>query len=408
MNERTRKLIEERAVLNTEARGLVDTAGKEDRLMTDEENKRHGVIFAEQSKIKDQIDVEKRQIEMNRDAADSELRVSDAEKAKSAGKELNSEERSMVAYRTVLRTNEVSGTGAEEFRALQADSDPAGGYSVPQQAATQLIKAVDDLVFIRALANVIPVTTGDSLGAVSLDADPEDGTWSGEIQEFDEDTAMKFGKRELNPTAIKKLVKVSKKLLRTSTLNIDALVRDRLAYKFGITQEKGFLTGNGAAQALGVFTASAEGISTGRDVSAGNTNTAITADNLKNNKYNLKAGYRNNAQWVFHRDAIKEVSKLKDGEGRYLWQDSIALDEPDRLLNLPVNESEYAPNTFTSGLYVGILADFSWYWIADSLTMTIQVLLEKYATTSQNGYIADMEVDGMPVLEEAFTRVTLT
>jgi len=39
--------------------------------------------------------------------------------------------------------------------------------------------------------------------------------------------------------------------------------------------------------------------------------------------------------------------------------------------------------------------------------MRIQVLTELYAETNQNGYIGRMEVDGMPVLEEAFVRVKM-
>ena len=42
------------------------------------------------------------------------------------------------------------------------------------------------------------------------------------------------------------------------------------------------------------------------------------------------------------------------------------------LLDVPVIMSEYAPNTFTTGLYVGIIGDLSKYWIADAMTLGIQ------------------------------------
>jgi len=81
--------------------------------------------------------------------------------------------------------------------------------------------------------------------------------------------------------------------------------------------------------------------------------------------------------------------------------------DPDRLLNYPVHESEYAPNTFTSGKRVGMLGDFSQYWIVDALTMTIKVLMELYAETNQIGYIGRQETDGMPIDAKAFSVVTL-
>jgi HK97 family phage major capsid protein len=181
----------------------------------------------------------------------------------------------------------------------------------------------------------------------------------------------------------------------------------RLGYKFGVSQEKAFMTGNGSHQPLGIFTASAHGISTGRDVSTGNTSSAFTVDGLIEAKYSLKSQYHGKAEWIFHRDAVKMLAKLKDTTNQYLWQPAIIQGSPDLLLGRPVTMSEYCPNTFTTGLYVGIFGDFSNYWIADALNVQMQRLVELYAETNQTGFIGRLESDGMPVLEEAFARVKL-
>jgi HK97 family phage major capsid protein len=155
--------------------------------------------------------------------------------------------------------------------------------------------------------------------------------------------------------------------------------------------------------------ASNDGIPTSRDVSADNTATAITADGLINAKYSLKAQYHSSEalRWIFHRDAIKMIRKLKADDGQYIWQPGLATDRPDTILDVPYIMSEYAPNTFTTGLYVGILGDFSHYWIADAMTLQIQRLVELYAESNQVGFIGRLECDGMPVLAEAFARVKL-
>jgi HK97 family phage major capsid protein len=153
-----------------------------------------------------------------------------------------------------------------------------------------------------------------------------------------------------------------------------------------------------------VFTASANGVSTARDVATDNAATEIAADNLQECKYALKGQYWAKAQWVGHRDWVKRVSKLKNSEGQYLWQPGLQAGQPDRLLNFPVNMSEFAPNTFTANLYVAVLGDFSNYWIADVLAMEIQRLDELYAATSQTGFKIETHSDGMPVLAEAFVR----
>ena len=69
--------------------------------------------------------------------------------------------------------------------------------------------------------------------------------------------------------------------------------------------------------------------------------------------------------------------------------------------------TENAPHTFTTGLYVGILGDFQYYWIVDGMNMEIQVLTELYARQNQIDYLGRIETDGMPVLDEAFARVKL-
>lgn len=308
----------------------------------------------------------------------------------------------------------VNGTHAEELRNLQMDLDTAGGFLVtPQEFAARLIAAVDDLVYIRQMATVFTLASAATLGIPSRDADIADSDWTPELLTGSEDTALAFGKRELQPHPLAKRIKVSNKLLRAGALDAEAIVRDRLAYKFGITQEKAFLTGSGVQQPLGIFTAASQGISTARDVQTGSSSN-FTADGLIEAKYTLKPQYWKNARWMFHRSGIKLIRKLKDSNGQYLWstagvgigQAPITSDAgaSDMLLDLPVILSEYVPSTFTTGLYVGCLGDFSFYWIADALSIQIQRLVELYAATNQTGFIARAEMDGMPVLEEAFVR----
>ena len=398
-----------KASLVTEARALNEIAVKAGRDLDGEEQKRWDVMMSDAITMGDRIEREEKLMDAERAIeADGERRTEPdpISEVREERKEDDREEKHMGLFRRFLSKSISS--HEYESRALQADSDVAGGYTLaPAQWTSQLIKAIDNQTFIRGMANVIAVTSSDSLGAPALDADPEDATWQSEIATVNEDTAMNFGSRELKPSHYAKLLKVSNKLLMTSAIGIEALVRERLAYKAGVTEEKTFLTGHGAGQPLGCMTADATGISTGRDVSDGNTTTTFTFDGLKNAKYSLKGQYWARLAWVFHRDAVKMAAKIKNGEGNYIWESSVRMGEPDRLLNFPVHMSEYQSNTFTTGLYVGILGDFANYWIADLNAVSIQRLDELYAATHQTGYILSRYVDGMPVLEEAFARVTL-
>ncbi|MFO7537610.1 MAG: phage major capsid protein [Chloroflexota bacterium] len=294
-----------------------------------------------------------------------------------------------------------------QVRNLQADSQPKGGYLLtPLQFVDMLIKNVDDMVFLRQWATVLTLGSAESLGAPTLESDPADADWTSELKTGQEDDNMEFGRRELHPHPLAKRIRISRKLLMKLP-NVESFAAQRFGYKFAITWEKAGMLGTGANQPLGVFVASNQGISTARDVVGGNTATSITFDGLITSKYALKGQYWPRARWLFHRDSLAQIAKLKDLEDRYLWRESVRAGEPDRLLNLPVFMSEYAPNTFTANQYVGMLADFSWYWIADSMSFDIQRLDELYAESNQVGMIGRLESDGQPVLEEAFVRVQL-
>lgn len=404
MTPRIREMLEERARKVEAAGQILARAESEKRDLTSEEQAQFDKLHDEALNLKTKADAEHARNERQRQL---EAELGSARQVPATQDTGKTTTDAMRAFRSFLLGGRFALTETER-RALQADSPTAGGFLVsPQEFASELIKAIDDQTFIRRLSKVFTVSGADSLGAASLDADPADATWTSEIGTGTEDSSMAFGKRELKPYPLAKRIKVSGKLMRLSAVPAEAMVRERLAYKFGVTFEKAGLTGSGAGQPLGVFTASNDGIPTGRDVSTGNTTTAFTWDGLVNAKYSLKSGYLTRAAWVMHRDAVKMAAKIKDGEGRPVFELAGSAGVSDRLLGLPLYMSEYAPNTFTSQLYVGILGDFQYYWIADALQLAIQRLDELYAESNQIGFIGRLESDGMPVLGEAFARVKL-
>lgn len=402
-----KKLIEERARSWERMKTLNDLADSEERSL-------QGTEVEEYERL--EADVEARSTEIERKTRfEAQSKVYDAPagapEQRRAAVQSQGEERDerreaeLVEFRSFLRG---------ERRALQADSDTEGGYLLaPQTIAAALLANVKNQTFMRQLAHIETINQSESLGVVSLDNDFGSADWTQELTQTVVDEALRLGKRELKPIPLTKETKLSRTLVRRTAGKAETLVLDRLGYQFGITMENAYMNGSGAGQPLGVFVASALGITTGRDVSTDNTTTAITADGLIEAKHTLKGQYWPRARWIFHRDAIKKIRKLKDGNDQYLWSPGIGTGNgvsggvPNLILDTPYEMSEYVPNTWTTGLYVGILGDFSYYWILDALQLEIQVLNELYARTNQFGYIGRLETDGMPVLEEAFVRVKL-
>lgn len=395
---------QERAKLARQARGILDVAQAASRSLTGEEEQTFDRLMKDADGLEATIEREERARELERRVADLNPPADDRPGA-------GGEEAVARAWSAYLR----DGRGAlseEHVRALNMGSDPEGGYLVaPQQWVAQLIQAIDDEVPLRDLATIMTLTQGESLGVPTLDTDLGDADWTSELGTGSQDDALRFGKRELRPHPIAKRVKVSKTLLRRATLDPEQIVRDRMAYKFGVTQEKAFMTGDGNQKPLGLFTASADGIPTSRDhdvktASGGLDNTGgAAADDLIEAKYALKAAYHPRSRWLFHRNVLAGIRKLKDGNDVYIWQAGLAADRPDMILDIPYVLSEFAPSVMTDESYIGLLGDFSFYWIVDTLAFEVQRLMELYAESNQVGFIGRAEMDAMPVLAEAFIRL---
>jgi len=418
-----REMLEKRAKLISDARAIYTLAEKEERDATAEERQKFDVIMADSDTLKDDADrigklevaesgLEESQGRQSR-LADPEGQTTATTKRFELRNGLKGQKRyinipigpeadqRMEEFRAYLLTG--------EKRALSKTVDVEGGFlSAPVEFMAEIIQELDNLVFMRQISRVLPpLLESGTLGTPEVDTKMTDPAWTSELDIGAEDTALNFKRRDLTPNVLAKFIKVSETLLRRSTINVDEFVRERLAIAFGEAEEKAFLTGSGTTEPLGVFTVDAAGISSGRDVNEDNTTTAFTADGLINAQMFVQGQYRRNGSWIFHRDGIKLIRKLKDNDGHFIFQPALMPNVPDSLLGDPLRESEFAPNTFTTGLLVGIYGDFANYWIVDALTMTIRVLVELFAATNQVGYLGRLEADAQPVQEKAFARVKL-
>jgi HK97 family phage major capsid protein len=414
------ELREKRAKAVAEARALVNKVDGESRQFSKEEEEQYDRMMADVDGLKAQIDrvekLERSEGDLAAEGGRASLPLGATPRGHDGaidGRVRDAQVRS--DYRRWLLTGEVRDSlrpdqaRLGEYRDSILGTDAKGGFLVtPTQISDDVVKVAQDQLWLWDLIGWYIVTEAKALGVRKMTAHMGDSNWTTEVQAVTEDTTMAFDRRDLTPYLLSKLSKASINLLYRSA-DAEAVINEDLAYKFAVTLEKGFMTGTGSSQPLGVFTASASGISTGRDVSTGNSTTAIAADNLFEVQGSINAAYLNSPKvgWVFHRDAVKQIRKLKDSQNRYLWEPSMQAGKPDVLLGAPVYQTEYAPNTFTTGLYVGLFGNLSYYRAARVKDLVIQRLVELYAGTNEVGFIGRMWADGAPILEQAFARVKL-
>ena len=279
------------------------------------------------------------------------------------------------------------------MNALQIGTDSEGGYLVPDEYERTLVEALEEENVFRQLAKVIRTSSGDR--KIPVMATKGTASWIDEEGAYLESDDS-FGQVSIGAYKVGTMIKVSEELLNDSVFDLEAYISREFARRIGAKEEEAFFTGDGSGKPLGVLAATG-GAETG--VTAASA-TAITADELIDLFYSLKAPYRRNAVWVLNDSTIKAIRKLKDNQGQYLWQPSLTAGAPDLLLGKPVRTSAYMPAIAADAKTVAF-GDFSYYWIADRQGRSFKRLNELYAATGQVGFLASQRVDGKLVLPEA-------
>ncbi len=277
--------------------------------------------------------------------------------------------------------------------ALEVGTDSEGGYLVPDEFENTLVEALEEENIFRQLAKIIQTSSGDR--KIPVVASKGTASWIDEEGAFTESDDS-FGQVSIGAYKLGTMIKVSEELLNDSVFDLESYISREFARRIGAKEEEAFFTGDGAGKPLGILAATG-GAQTG--VTAASA-TAISADELIDLFYSLKAPYRRNAVWVLNDSTIKVIRKLKDGSGQYLWQPSLVAGTPDTLLGRPVHTSAYMPAVAANAKSVAF-GDFGYYWIADRQGRSFKRLNELYAATGQVGFLASQRVDGKLILPEA-------
>lgn len=380
------EMREKRAKLWNTMEGFLDTHRNEKGVLSAEDDATYSTMEQDLNDLSNEI----RRME-RRDAIEAELSKPVGKPIKEAPEKPAGEEkkgRASNAYKEDFGRH-LRGK-APIHNVLSESTDADGGYLVPEEFERDIVTGLDEANVIRSLAKVIttqndrkiPISVGHSVAS-----------WTAENAAFTESNPT-FGQKEIDAYKLTDLIRISVELLQDAAFPLEEYIANEFARAFGIAEEQAFCVGTGSGQPTGIFTAN--GGTVGVTAAANN---AITADELINLVYALKAPYRRNAKFLMNDATISAIRKLKDGNGVYLWQPSLQAGEPDKLLGYDLYTSPYVP-TMAASAYTVAFGDFQNYWIGDRAGRTVQRLNELYATNGQIGYVATERVDGKVILPE--------
>ena len=271
---------------------------------------------------------------------------------------------------------------------LTIGSDPEGGYLVPDEYERTLVAALQEENFFRSLAHTIRTSSGDH--TIPVVASHGEAAWMEEGSAYPESDDT-FSQVNLGAHKLGTAIRVSEELMNDSVFDLESYITQEFARRIGTKEEEAFLVGDGKHKPLGVFQGAEVGVTAAK--------TAITFDDMMDLYHSLRTPYRRNASWILNDSTVKAIRKLKDNNGNYIWQPSVQVGQPDRILSLPYRTSSFVPE-LAAGNKVIALGDYSYYWIADRQGRKFKRLSELYAANGQIGFLASERVDGRLILPE--------
>jgi HK97 family phage major capsid protein len=277
-----------------------------------------------------------------------------------------------------------SGRSVAEMKAtLVEGSLDLGGYLVPEDYRTEIIKRLMGLTVVRPRARVI-TTTRDSVEWPRLEGGPASTVYTSAVRvTWVEELPLNASVSLTNPTfgmlripiyTVMARTDLSRNLLEDSAFNLLDTIAGLFSEAMTVDEDNQFLTGTGGATPVGVLgtrTGAELGPITGVANQVSGNASALTADGILDLVYSIPAQYRKAAVFAMARLTQASVRKLKDGIGRYLWQDSYQMGQPANLVGFPVFESEQLPS-ITANNFPVIFGDWAGYIIADRVGMTVE------------------------------------
>lgn len=278
---------------------------------------------------------------------------------------------------------------------MEEGTSANGGYLVPVEFDSTLVRKLAEENVIRSISKVISTAAPHRISVALTDVT---ASWVAESGTFTP-SAPTFTQLSLDAFTLRSAALVSEELLQDSMFDLEAFLIDNFARAFAAKEEQAFCVGTGSGQPTGVFTASGGEVGVTTESAA-----AIKADELIDLTYALKDGYRKSAKFVLNSATLAGIRKLKDGNGAYMWQPSMQMGEPDRLLGFPVYVSQYAP-VIAANAFTVAFGDFQNYWIADRAGRTVRRADELHIANLQTGFYAFERVDAKTVLAEGIQLI---
>jgi HK97 family phage major capsid protein len=282
-----------------------------------------------------------------------------------------------AAFETYMRGGAEQPLRRLEEKALSVGSPGDGGYTVPIEIETFIMKRLAQISPIRQIAGNRQVSSPTFTKAFSPTG-PQGG-WVAETT-ADTVTASPPLQQMVFPTMeLYAMPSATQQLLDDSIVDIETWLAGEIDTLFAVQEGAAFVNGTGTNMPKGFLQ-----YPTVQDASyswgnigylatgvAGGLPTTNPSDILLQLAYEIQAGYRQNATWVMARKTQAQIRMLKDSLGHYLWQPPAMPGGQAMLMNFPLVEAEDMPQ-IAAGSFSIAFGDFQrGYLVVDRIGLRL-------------------------------------
>ena len=219
------------------------------------------------------------------------------------------------------------------LKVLAGQTDPEGGYLVPQEHRAVLLEIIEEYGWIRRQSTIIPMGSDEMDIPKSLTETT--AAWVAESAQAPEGDPS-FANKTLFAKEARSRVVVPNPLLADSSPAIDTILLEQFGRAYAKLEDDAGFNGQGSPPADPHTGILADG-STTSVVAAG---TSLTYDDLVELEEALTGGARRGAWLYVSRKGFSQLRKVKDANGRPLWTDNIQDGTLGSVLGYPVGVVE--------------------------------------------------------------------
>lgn len=370
-----KKLREERATVF----GQIDELRKETdgREMTVEEQQRWDALLADYDNADRKVGQEERFEEMERRQAEQAFEHQQTEEGKDDGTEYRG------AFVEYLMKGEqgVSAENRKRFEDRAGLSGLAGGVLVPATLANSIEKALKTFGGMLEAGSVFSTSTGGDLIMPTVNDTSARATVVAEYQKSTQ-KAPSFGSETMKAYTYRTpIVPVSLELLQDSSFNLESLLSELLSESFGRGMNEDLTVGNGTGKPKGIVN-----WATASD--AAPAAAAIKLDDIIDLIKSVDSAYAKQGRFMFNRNTLWSLVKIKDTTGRYIWQEGAKDGTPPTLFAKPYTLNDDMPD-IGAGKASVLFGDFSKFkirMVKDFRIIRLNELLAEYLSIGIFGF----------------------